>query len=102
MDTSEAARDKLLQDLHRVIRDAEGLLKTSGDEAGEGYQSAKEKFLSSLAHAKAEALRIEDAIVAKTKDAAQATDSYVKENPWQSVGLAAGVGLLVGMLIARR
>ena len=36
------------------------------------------------------------------KAAAKATDGYVHENPWKSVGIAAGVGLLLGMLIGRR
>ena len=38
----------------------------------------------------------------KAKEAGQATDAYVRENPWQAVGIAAGAGLLIGMLISRR
>jgi ElaB/YqjD/DUF883 family membrane-anchored ribosome-binding protein len=41
-------------------------------------------------------------VVTRSKDAARATDVYVKENPWQSAGIAAGVGLLVGLLISRK
>lgn len=40
--------------------------------------------------------------MAKTKEAALATDEYVRANPWESVGVAAAVGLVIGMLIARR
>jgi len=40
--------------------------------------------------------------VAKTRAAAKATDAYVHESPWTAVGIAAGVGLLVGVLIGRR
>jgi ElaB/YqjD/DUF883 family membrane-anchored ribosome-binding protein len=102
MSSSDTARDKLLHDLNQVIRDAENLLRNSEQEAGEGYKSAKEKFEATLNTAKAEILRVEDAIVSRTKDAALATDEYVKQNPWQSAGVAAGIGLLVGLLISRR
>jgi len=36
------------------------------------------------------------------REMADATEEYVRDNPWQSVGVAAGVGLLIGLLIARR
>ncbi len=38
----------------------------------------------------------------RSKEAARATDEYVHDHPWQAVGVAAGVGFLLGMLIARR
>ncbi|HCI13500.1 MAG TPA: DUF883 domain-containing protein, partial [Gallionellaceae bacterium] len=38
---------------------------------------------------------------ARTKEAAKVTDEYVHENPWKAVGIAAGVGLVIGMLISR-
>jgi ElaB/YqjD/DUF883 family membrane-anchored ribosome-binding protein len=44
----------------------------------------------------------EAAIVAKSRAAARATDTYVHESPWTAVGVAAGVGLLVGLIIGRR
>jgi ElaB/YqjD/DUF883 family membrane-anchored ribosome-binding protein len=44
----------------------------------------------------------EQAALVKAKAAAEATDTYVHENPWQAVGIAAGVGLVIGLLIGRR
>jgi ElaB/YqjD/DUF883 family membrane-anchored ribosome-binding protein len=41
-------------------------------------------------------------VVGKAKVAAKATDDYVHENPWKSIGIAAGVGFLLGMLVSRR
>ncbi|QJQ07061.1 DUF883 family protein [Undibacterium piscinae] len=95
-------KEKLMQDLNLVIRDAEELLRNSEQTAGEGFKSAKAKFESTLKNAKAEVARIEDIVVTRGKDAARATDVYVKENPWQSAGIAAGVGLLVGLLVGRK
>ena len=34
--------------------------------------------------------------------AANATDAYVRDSPWEAIGIAAGVGVLVGVLLARR
>jgi ElaB/YqjD/DUF883 family membrane-anchored ribosome-binding protein len=93
---------KLMRDLNQVIKDAEELLRNSEGQNSEAFSSARHKFEHTLKHAKDELLRIEDLLITKTKDAAQATDQYVKENPWQSVGLGACVGLLVGLLISRK
>lgn len=96
-----SANTKLYDDLQQVIKDAEELLKNAEHQTDAGFQSARAKFESTLRNAKAEIGRIEDAVVTKTKDAARATDTYVKENPWQSIGLAAGIGLLLGVVIGR-
>jgi ElaB/YqjD/DUF883 family membrane-anchored ribosome-binding protein len=45
---------------------------------------------------------VEDAIKVKTREVARATDDYVHEHPWKAIGTAAGVGLIVGLLIGRR
>ena len=41
-------------------------------------------------------------VLNKAKEAATAADDYVQDNPWRSIGLAASVGLIVGLLISRR
>ncbi|NDI86147.1 DUF883 family protein [Undibacterium crateris] len=101
MSSAEQHKDKLMHDLNQVIRDAEDLLRNTEQQGSEGFKSAKERFEHTLRNAKAEVARIEDLVVTRTRDAAKATDVYVKENPWQSAGIAAGVGLLVGLLIGR-
>ena len=101
MNNTDSHKEKLMHDLHLVIRDAEELLKNSEQQTGEGFKSAKAKFESTLRNAKAEIARVEDIVINRTKEAAKATDVYVKENPWQSAGIAAGVGLLIGLLISR-
>ncbi|MFZ6692188.1 DUF883 family protein [Undibacterium sp. SXout20W] len=101
MSSAEQQNDKLMDDLNQVIRDAEDLLKNTDQQSGEGFKAAKARFENTLKNAKAELARVEEIVVTRTKEAAKATDVYVKENPWQSAGIAAGVGLLVGLLIAR-
>lgn len=93
--------EQLMQDLEAVVDDAETLLKNNLPGSAE-FQSAKQRFTATINNAKAEIIRLEKLVVEKTKEAAVATDDYVKENPWQSVGLGAAVGLVVGLLISRK
>lgn len=98
---SEVSKDKLMQDLRVVVSDAEELLRATAGQAGEKVSSARERIQDSLVAAKARLIAAEEAVVAKTKQAAKATDEYVHENPWKAVGIAAGAGLIIGMLISR-
>ena len=94
-------KEKLMQDLRMVVADAEELLRATASQAGEKVSAARERIQGHLDAAKE---RLEDAeamMIEKTKAAALATDEYVHDNPWRAVGIAAGVGLVVGMLIAR-
>ncbi len=100
--SSTQQRDQLTEDMQSVIKDAEELLNNSELQASEGFKKARARFENTLGKAKAELVRLEEVVVDKTKDAARATDSYIKENPWQAVGLGAAVGLVIGMLISRK
>lgn len=93
-------RDKLVSNLKAVIKDAEELLKSSGEQTTDTFQTAKARLTSTLESAKSGLNTAQESIVARTKDFAQSTDTYVTENPWRSVGIAAAVGLAVGVLIS--
>lgn len=54
-----------------------------------------------LNEAKSRVINARDVVVDRSKEAARVTNDYVTTNPWQAVGIGAGIGLLVGMLIAR-
>ncbi|MFL6658346.1 MAG: YqjD family protein [Massilia sp.] len=100
--TKPGARDQLMSDLKSVIQDAESWLRSSTQMTGEELQAARAKFERTLSSAKADLIRIEETVVAKTKEAAKATDEYVHENPWKAVGIGAAAGLVIGMLISRK
>lgn len=95
-------KDKLIQDLKVVVTDAEELLRATASQAGEKASAAREKIQQSLHQAKIKLAEAEGVLVDKTKQAALVTDEYVHENPWKAVGVAAGIGLIIGMLISRR
>lgn len=97
----EVSKERLMQDLRVVMADAEELLRATAGQAGESVSSARERIQESLSTAREGLITAEHAVVAKTRQAAKATDEYVHENPWKSVGIAAGAGLIIGMLISR-
>lgn len=93
---------QLTADLKAVVTDAEALLKATAGEAGSKISGVREKLEETLKVTRARVAEMEDRLIEQTKAAAKATDEYVHENPWQSVGVAAVVGLLLGVLIARK
>lgn len=95
-------KDKLTQDLKIVVADAEELVRATASQAGEKVAVAREKIQDSLHRAKIKLAEAEDMMIDKTRQAARATDEYVHDHPWKAVGVAAGIGLIVGLLIGRR
>ncbi len=99
---TDVSREKLATDLRVVIADAEELLRATAGQVGEKAVVARERIQESLRVAKDKLARAEEVVMDKTKAAARATDDYVHDHPWGAVGIAAAVGLVVGMLISRR
>jgi ElaB/YqjD/DUF883 family membrane-anchored ribosome-binding protein len=100
--TEHVTTATLRADLAAVMRDAEALIKASADQGGEKVGEARKKILESLETAKVRLHDAERAALRHGEDAMIATEEYVKRNPWQSVGIAAGIGLVLGVLLARR
>jgi ElaB/YqjD/DUF883 family membrane-anchored ribosome-binding protein len=84
------------------VANVEELLKATASQAGEKVAVARERIQDSLHTAKVKLAQAEDVIVQRSKQAARATDDFVHESPWQAVGIAAGIGLVIGLLIGRR
>jgi ElaB/YqjD/DUF883 family membrane-anchored ribosome-binding protein len=101
-DSTLNPKDKLVADLKVVVADAEELLAATAHQTGEKVAVLRERMQENLRNARHRLADAEDAIKAKTREVAKATDHYVHEHPWKSIGIAAGVGLVVGMLISRR
>ncbi|WP_420476789.1 DUF883 family protein [Noviherbaspirillum sp. ST9] len=95
-------RDRLLEDLRLVIKDAEDLLRSSGLQLDEGYRLARARFESTLSDARSSLSSLEERVADGARDALDTTQQYVKENPWQAVGIGALTGLAIGLLIGRR
>lgn len=93
---------KLVEDLKVVMHDAEALLRATSSQTGEKIQEVRARAEESLRQAKVRLEQVEEEALKRAREVAQATEEYVRENPWQSVGIAAGIGLLVGLLLSRR
>ena len=100
--SNDVSKEKLVADLKVVVADAEELLRATASQAGEKVSAARERIQASLATAKVKLSDAEQVLLEKSKLAAKATDEYVRENPWQAVGVAAVAGLVLGVLISRR
>ncbi|MGH8628816.1 MAG: DUF883 family protein [Burkholderiales bacterium] len=96
------AGDKLIEDFKLVVADAEELLKLTAGQAGDKLNVVRGRVEESLQTAKAQLGEVEGLMLERTREAVQATDDYIKANPWRAVGIAAGVGMIFGMLVARR
>jgi ElaB/YqjD/DUF883 family membrane-anchored ribosome-binding protein len=100
--STTVTKEQLISDFKVVIADAEALIRATANQGGEAVVNLRAKAEESLAVAKVKLNEAQDALVEKGKIAAQATDDYVHEKPWHAVGIAAGIGLVVGLLIGRR
>ena len=96
--TNEANMGKLVDDLRVLSHDAEAMLRETAGQTGEKVSEIRQRLAASLESAKATYRRIEDKAVAGAK----ATDKTIREHPYESIGVAFGVGLLVGVLVGRR
>jgi ElaB/YqjD/DUF883 family membrane-anchored ribosome-binding protein len=100
--TANASTDKLFEDLKTVVQDAEALLQATAAQTGEKIDGARARARESLKQARQRLAATEEQMIGEAKRAAASADEYVHQKPWQAVGVAAGVGLLLGLLIGRR
>jgi ElaB/YqjD/DUF883 family membrane-anchored ribosome-binding protein len=102
MNDNSVNRDKFVQDMKLVISDAEELLRATASQAGEQISVARERIKDSLHEAKVKLAEADAVVRERARQAARYTDDYVHENPWRAIGVAAGIGLLLGLMLGRR
>jgi ElaB/YqjD/DUF883 family membrane-anchored ribosome-binding protein len=99
---SAAHREKLMSDLRVVIADAEEVLRVTADQASAGASELRVRMQERLQQAKVRLQDLQDTAVARARAAGHAADDYVHEHPWKAIGAAAGIGMIIGLLIGRR
>ncbi|MDR2112789.1 MAG: DUF883 family protein [Candidatus Accumulibacter sp.] len=97
-----SSKEKFIADMKAVVLDFEEILRETTGVAGDRIGELRERIAVRLRDAKARIAEAEEVLVGRTKAAARATDVYVNENPWRATGIAAGIGLLLGVIIGRR
>jgi ElaB/YqjD/DUF883 family membrane-anchored ribosome-binding protein len=99
MDGEAGGKERLVNDLRMLVSDAEELLRATASQAGEKITVARQKIEQSLTEGKKALGDAEETLLKKSKECAEIADDYVRENPWSAVGIAAAVGLALGLLI---
>lgn len=100
-DTTQA-KERLAADFRAVMDDIDALITSTGKDASGEAKALRARIRERLDGTKEKLLDAQHEAVQRAKDAAAATDDYVHANPWQSIGVAAAVGLVLGVLIGRR
>jgi len=95
-------KDKLINDLTNFIHETQELLHLSADQVGERAESIRSKVSDRLNKASIELEHLQSMAVKNVKLVGDAIDEFVHANPWTSIGIAAGIGLVAGLLISRR
>ncbi len=99
---TESARKKLVEDFRALTADTEELLRATASITGERASAARTKVEERLRAAKEAVGEFRDDLAERGRVAAEAADRAVRDHPWESVAVAAGIGFLLGMLTARR
>lgn len=102
LDSAIETKEHLVANLRRVIADAEDLLSATAGQTDSKMAELRARAKDNLLLAREKLADAEAALRARARQAATATDDYVHENPWSSIGAAAALGILVGVLLGRR
>lgn len=98
----QVTKERLVKDVNTVLADAEDLLRQAAQASGEHATDLRKRAQAAITSAKTRLTEVEHRVVDQAKHAAKATDSWVHEHPWTAIGVAAGIGLLVGLVVNRR
>lgn len=94
--------EELVTDAKVVLEDVEAILEEAAGATGDRAQALRARASEALGRAKQRLQDAQTAVATNTKAAARAADDLVHEHPWGAIGVAAGVGFLVGLLVSRR
>ena len=100
--TNQQRGGKAAKDFGDTLAEAETLLKQAATETGERARDLRSQVAALLSSAQDKWQDLQDEAVDRAKVAARVTDEYVRDNPWQAIGVAAAVGFLAGVLLGRR
>lgn len=97
----QTAQNALIEEFYTLIADTERLLKHTQESAGGQTEELRNKINANLARARQALKEREGDLREQGQAAMQCTEEYVQTHPWQSIGIAAGVGFLLGLVTRR-
>lgn len=99
---TDASTRRLIHELRAAIKDVEALAKATGGDIGDHAKEAREQASESAGKMRAGLEDLESQLADRAKLLAEDATDFVRENPWQSIGIAAAVGVVAGLLLGRR
>ena len=99
---STLARQRVMADLKSLVRDSEDLLKATAGDVSEKAKEARARISSALERAKETCEQLQEQTAASARAAAKRADEVIRTHPYESIGVAFGVGLLIGVLVTRK
>jgi ElaB/YqjD/DUF883 family membrane-anchored ribosome-binding protein len=99
---SVMARERVLRDLKTLAHDAEDLLRATAGDLSKKATGARAHLAAALESAKATCSELQEQTIASTRAAAKRADAAIRRHPYESIGIAFGIGLLVGVLVRRK
>ena len=94
-------KDRLVDEIKSVMADAQELLKKAKTSSAEGYSAVRVELEDSLASSIVRLQEVQEELKSRVRGAVRASDTYVHDNPWKSMGYVAVAGLVVGLLMTR-
>lgn len=99
---SGIARERVMNDLRALARDSEALLKVTAGDVSEKVTAARSRLIDALERAKSTCEDVTVQTVAGARETANKADTVIRKHPYESLGVAFGVGLLIGVLVTRK
>jgi ElaB/YqjD/DUF883 family membrane-anchored ribosome-binding protein len=99
---SQLARERVLADLQTLAHDSEELLKATAGDVSEKAKEARSRLAAALARSKSTVMEMQSQAIAGAKAAAKKADTVIRDHPYESLGVAFGVGILIGVVVGRR
>lgn len=94
-------KQQLKNNWKSLVDDLETVLNEVKSDLGDKASAVRSRLERNLEAAKERLAELEGDLKDQASAAAEAADEYVRENPWQSAGVALGVGFVLGVLISR-
>lgn len=99
--TAPGSQSRLVEEFKSVLNDAEALLRIAAKDGEEGFNNARAQLEKSLKTARRSIQGREHSLIERVRHAGRAADEVIHHHPWKSIGVAAGIGLLLGALARR-
>ena len=98
----QASKETLVSDLKRVVGDADDLMKQVVSSSADEFAARRAGIEAKLAGARARINDLRTSVASSACNAADAANSYIRENPWKAISCGALAGVIVALLISRR